>query len=223
MTIKEFFSFRRNRLFWFNIVAMGVVICGFFFGLMRWLDIYTHHGEAVVVPDVKGMSVREAEAVFAGRGLVCMVSDSTYRKDLTPGSVLDNHPSAGQKVKEGRIVYLTINTYSIPPKSVPDVADNSSLRQAEARLLAAGFKLAAIDTVRGELDWVYGVKYDDRLLEQGEEVPTGAALVLVVGDGSGELPRYGKDSLAVDSQSVAKSDVIPRRSQQNDAEEESWF
>lgn len=223
MTIKEFFSFRRNRFFWFNIVAMGGVMCGFFFGVMRWLDIYTHHGEAVVVPDVKGMSVREAETVFANRGLVCMVADSTYRKDLTPGCVLDNKPTAGQKVKEGRIVYLTINTYSIPPKNVPDVADNSSLRQAEARLLAAGFKLAAIDTVRGELDWVYGVRYGDRLLEQGEEVPTGAALVLVVGDGSGELPHNREDSLAVDSLSIAKPVEVSKRRQQDDTEEESWF
>ena len=40
------------------------------------------------------------------------------------------------RVKEGRIIYLTINAINIPLQAVPDVADNSSLRQAEARILA---------------------------------------------------------------------------------------
>ena len=59
---------------------------------------------------------------------------------------------------------------------MPDVADNSSLRQAEARILASGFKLAEIQYIPGEKDWVYGVKYKGRQLSIGEKVPTGAVL-----------------------------------------------
>ena len=57
MTIKEFFSIRQNRYFWVNLIAMAVVVVGLVFGVLKGLDIYTRHGEAVVVPDVKGMSV----------------------------------------------------------------------------------------------------------------------------------------------------------------------
>ncbi len=82
---------------------------------------------------------------------------------------MDYNPAAGQKVKEGRIIYLTINAINIPLQAVPDVADNSSLRQAEARILASGFKLNDIEYGQAK-DWVYGVKYQDRvMLAMGEK------------------------------------------------------
>ena len=48
MTIKDFFSFRQNRLFWANILAMVIVVVGLLFGVLKGLDIYTRHGEAVI-------------------------------------------------------------------------------------------------------------------------------------------------------------------------------
>lgn len=88
MTIKEFFSFRQNKYFWINILAMIAVVVLLMFGTLKGIDIYTHHGEAVVVPDVKGMTVAEAGAVFDSRGLACIVSDSTYVKDKPAGCIL---------------------------------------------------------------------------------------------------------------------------------------
>ena len=35
MTIKDFFSFRQNRFFWANILAMAVVVVGLLFGVLR--------------------------------------------------------------------------------------------------------------------------------------------------------------------------------------------
>lgn len=215
MTIKDFFSFQKNYFFWLNLLAMVLVMAGLIFGVLEGLDVYTRHGQAVVVPDVKGLRVEEAEKLFQAQKLSCEVVDSTYVKELQAGCILDYHPVAGQKVKEGRIIYLTINTESVPLCEVPDVADNSSLRQAEARLLVSGFKLEKIDTVPGEKDWVYGVKYRERMLQMGEKVPTGASLVLMVGN--------GKDSLQVDS--VQVEEVIPahQKPAQTVGEEESWF
>ena len=215
MTIKEFFSFKTNKYFWVNILVMIVAVVLIVFGVMKWLDVYTRHGEAVVVPDVKGMTVDEASKMFRNHGLVCVVSDSTYVKNKAAGIVLDANPGAGQKVKEGRTIYLTINTLSIPLRAVPDVADNSSLRQAEARILASGFKLAEIQYIPGEKDWVYGVKYKGRQLSIGEKVPTGAVLTLMVGDG-GALKA---DSLGVDS---VGGTVEPMLSEDS-AADESWF
>ena len=156
MTIKEFFSFRANRFFWLNILAMPVVLIIGVFATLRWLDAYTRHGEGVIVPDVKHKSLPEALRTLEAEGLQGQVTDSTYVKTLPPGCVLDYNPPVNQKVKKGRIVYLTVNTLNVPLMELPDVADNSSLREAEARLLAAGFKLMPNDTVPGEKDWVYG-------------------------------------------------------------------
>lgn len=195
MTIKEFFSFKHNALLWGNLIAMVVVAVLLVLGVLKGLNLYTHHGEAVKVPDVKGLSADEAEMLIQRAGLVAVVSDSNYVKTMPAGSVLDIVPVAGQNVKLGRTVYLTINTLSIPLKEVPDVADNSSLRQAEASLRAEEFKLDSVELVNGELDWVYGVKYKGRLLRPGEKVPIGSTLQLMVGCG-GELPN-DSDSIAV--------------------------
>lgn len=217
MTIKEFFSFRQNKYFWVNLIAMAVVVIGLVFGVLKGLDIYTRHGEAVVVPDVKGMTVGEAEKMFRNHGLNCIVSDSSYVKTLPAGCILEYNPSAGQKVKEGRTIYLTINTLNIPLQVVPDVADNSSLRQAEARILASGFKLAEIQHVAGEKDWVYGVKYKGRQLSIGEKVPTGSVLTLMVGSGNG---------LSEEADSLGESNVEGTESgtsSEDSAADESWF
>ena len=217
MTIKEFFSFKQNKFFWINLIAMVIVVALLLFGVLKGLDIYTRHGEAVVVPNVKGMGVAEAEKMFRNQGLTCIVSDSSYVKNLPAGCILEHNPAAGQKVKEGRTIYLTINTLSTPLLVVPDVADNSSLRQAEARILASGFKLNDIEYMAGEKDWVYGVKYQDRVLAMGEKVPMGATLTLMVGNGGEEMQEG--DSLSADEGAEPREVVTSESS----AADESWF
>ena len=205
MTIKEFFSFRQNKFFWVNLIAMIVVVALVLFGVLKGLDIYTRHGEAVVVPNVKGMGVTEAEKMFRNQGLTCIVSDSSYVKNLPAGCILEHNPAAGQKVKEGRTIYLTINTLNVPLQIVPDVADNSSMRQAQARLLATGFKLAENEYIAGEKDWVYGVKYKGRTLTNGEKVPVGSTLTLIVGDG-GALAQESDSTNTETTGSVSSGD-----------------
>ena len=150
--------------------------------------------------------------LFRNHGLVCVVSDSSYVKNKPAGSILDVTPSVGQKVKEGRIIYLTINTLNIPLRPVPDVAENSSMRQAQAKILAAGFKLSENEMIPGEKDWVYGVKYMGRQLEMGDKVPVGATLTLLVGDGE-ELP--------VDNDSIQNADSI--MDSHESPVDDSWF
>ena len=215
MTIKEFFSFKANRFFWINIIAMVVVAVLIVVGTLKGLDIYTRHGEAVIVPDVKGMSVSEAEKMFRNHGLVCSVSDTRYVKDKAAGIVLELKPGAGEKVKEGRTVYLTVNTLDVPLRMIPDVADNSSLRQAQAKLLSAGFKLNQVQLVNGEKDWVNGVKYQGRQLTAGEKIPMGASLTLMVGDGAGSMEK--------DSTDVAVDTETPVTSESSSTQEDSWF
>ena len=197
MKIKEFFSFKKNGFFWLNLLAMAGVAVLLLWGVLRGLDAYTRHGEAQVVPDVNEQTVMQAEEIFKRSGLVAVVADSNYVSSKPAGVVLDQSPSPGQRVKKGRMIYLTINTYSIPLVNVPDVADNSSVRQAEAKLIAAGFKLAEVEWQAGEKDWVYGVKYKMRELMPGEKVPRGAELSLMVGDGSDEMSTESQQTDSV--------------------------
>ena len=65
----------------------------------------------------------------------------------------------------------------------------------------------------GEKDWVYEVKYKGHTLANGEKVPIGSTLTLVVGDG-GELPQEGD--------SIGTVTATPVRSEDS-AADESWF
>ena len=216
MTIKEFFSFKTNKFFWANIIAMIVVVAVMIFGVLKWLDVYTRHGETVTVPDVKGMTVDEAAKMFRNHGLEYVISDTRYVKDKAAGIILELKPGTGEKVKEGRMVYLTVNTLDVPLRSVPDVADNSSLRQAQAKLLSAGFKLNQIQLVNGEKDWVYGVKYQGRQLAAGEKIPVGSSLTLMVGDGSGDVLEEDTVDVSVDMDR-------PVTSESSSTQDDSWF
>ena len=216
MTIKEFFSFKTNKFFWLNIVAMIVVVVVMIFGVLKWMDVYTHHGETVVVPDVKGMTTEEAAKMFRNRGLVAVISDTKYVKDKAAGIILELKPGAGEKVNEGRTVYLTVNTLDVPLRVIPDVADNSSLRQAQAKLLSAGFKLNEVQLVNGEKDWVYGVKYQGCQLTVGEKIPMGASLTLMVGDGAGDTVE--EDSIDIDLDTEE-----PVASESSSTQDDSWF
>lgn len=119
-------------------------------------------------------------------------------------------------MKEGRTVYLTVNTLDVPLRAIPDVADNSSLRQAQAKLLNAGFKLNQVQLVNGEKDWVYGVKYQGRQLAAGEKIPVGSSLTLMVGNGSGDTSEEDSADVSVDTDQ-------PVTSESSSTQDDSWF
>ena len=86
-----------------NLLLAVVVACALVFGTLKWLDSYTRHNEAVVVPDVKGLGMEEAAEFFKNSNLRYNVIDSVFSKDVKPGAIVELVPMAGSKVKEGRI------------------------------------------------------------------------------------------------------------------------
>lgn len=182
ISLKDFFSFKKNRFFWLNIAGLIIATIAVCWGTLTWLDNYTHHGESHIVPDVKDKTIAEARFALQQQMMEGVVIDSSYVKGAPAGIVLDQKPQGGARVKEGRTIYLTVTTTHVPLVSLPDLIDNSSLRQAEAKLKAMGFKLTEPEYVSGEQDWVYGIKYRGRSLSAGDKVPNEALLTLCIGN-----------------------------------------
>ena len=174
---------KKLRLLFINLIAMAVVVVAAVFITFRWMDSYTEHGIAVKVPDITGLPEQEAVAVLAEHQLVGVTSDHVFVKGVPAGEITAQRPAAAAKVKRGRKIYLTVSSGNQPLIAIPDIIDNCSLREAESRLRAAGFKLTPHDTISGDLDWVYGIRYSDRELQNYEQVPEGAELTIVVGGG----------------------------------------
>lgn len=209
ISLKDFFSFKNNRFFWLNLIAMPIFVIAVIFGVLHWLDIYTLHGESIIVPNVNGLPLKQAEVEFKKKELKFVVVDSNYVKGMIAGAILDQKPIGGAKVKKGRTVYLTINTDEVPKVAIPDIIDNSSYRQAEARLRALGFKLTEPEYLEGEKDWIYGIKYNGKELTSGEKIPREAVLTLCVGDDELKGDSIQTDSLRID----AEKPIV----------DESWF
>ena len=212
ISLKDFFSFKKNRAFWLNLIAMPIVVLAIIFGVLHWLDDYTHHGQSIIVPNVKGLPFKQAEAEFNKKNLKAVVVDSNFVKGMPAGAVLEQKPSSGAKVKTGRTVYLTINTAEMPRVAIPDIIDNSSYRQAEARLRALGFKLTAPEIISGEKDWVYAVKYMEKELTNGEKIPRESVLTLIIGNDEIKADSLNTDSL-----------IIGTPKGTNPVIDESWF
>ena len=182
--MKEFFGKVFRNYIVRHLMAMALVVILLCVGVGIGLDYYTHHGEGIVVPDLKGMGYDKACRLLAERGLDIVVSDSGYSKLLPANSVLAQTPAFGQKVKQGRIVYVTINSPHSPTFAVPDIVDNSSVREAEARLQAMGFRLTEPLLVDGEKDWVYGILCQGRRISNGDRITMDYPLTLMVGKGT---------------------------------------
>lgn len=171
------------RLLLTNISAMALLAFLIPYIVLLCLDVYTRHGETYTVPNVCGMQLEDAKELLRKSSLDLEIVDYKYKKGASENEVVEQMPVANAKVKEGRKIMLTMSSATKPVAVVPSVVDNCSLREAEARLKAAGFIIADIVTIKGEKDWVYAVKYNGRELSNGESIPREAKLVIVIGSG----------------------------------------
>lgn len=188
MTWKEFVGKITSKIIWMNLLFMVLFVLIMVAGSWIWLRKFTLHGEEVVVPNVKGMTADDARRALEQNGLSGVVTDSGYNKAFPLGTVLDQIPASDSRVKPGREIYLTTNTTRKPTLPLPDIADNSSLREAEARLIAMGLQLTEVEYVEGDKDWVYGVKFHGKNVFGGDRIPIDGELTLQVGSGD-----YGED------------------------------
>lgn len=186
MTKEEFKQKMLSPVLWGNLLLMALVTVLLCIGVWIGLGKYTHHGEEIIVPDVEGKLIGDAEYTLEMLGLQAIVVDSTYDHSKPSGAIMVQLPKAGSKVKSGREIYLTINSKESPTAAFPDIADNCSLREAQDRLRQLGFRLGPVEYKEGDKDWVYGVKCKGRNVLAGERVPTDAVITLIVGNGEGD-------------------------------------
>ena len=178
----DFWKKLTSPIVYWNLIMLVLVSIVLLMVLWFWMKDFSHHGESVEVPQVKGMLLADAEYELEKQGLVVVISDSSYNRNLPAGTVLEMTPIPGSKVKTGRNIYLTINTRNVPTLPIPDIADNCSLREAEARLKSLGFKLGPIEYAPGDKDWVLSVKCKGRNVVAGDRVEIDCPITLVVGN-----------------------------------------
>ncbi len=195
MTISAFFKKIFSPIILGNclgvIVATGLLV----FAALCYVDCYTKHGESVLVPNLRGHKIEDIEKKLAALGLRCEVADTGYVDTYKGGIILDQDIAEGRRVKEGRVIKLTINASSARAIKLPQLAENSSHREAEAKLRALGFKNIRIEYIEGYQDWVYGIKANGKEVGYNTALPTSTTITLIVGDGKLKDEFNGNDTL----------------------------
>jgi len=160
----------------------GLLVVGFFY---VYLPITTHHGETIVVPKVTGMSLANLSTYLDERNLAYFVDDSSYSAGLRPGTVLTQEPAPGDKVKEGRKIYISVAMSRPPVIKMPNLTTGSV---KNAQLI-----LKSYDLEIGQIRLVPNIAQNEVLkqLVGGKEIAPGAPIAkgtkvdLEVGDGLG--------------------------------------
>ncbi len=177
-----------------NTLGSLLVNIGAVFGILILLAIgyfyiylphITNHSESITVPNLEGMKIEELPEFLTQHDLRFAVDDSAYSESSPPLSVLRQFPKAGSKVKEGRMIYVSVNRVTPPTLPLPDLP-GASLTNAEVVLKSNELRRGRILYETGPFtNLVKEMRYKGKMIVPGTRIPKGAVIDLVVTDGRG--------------------------------------
>jgi len=177
--LKKFF----NHYIIKNVLMLFFAGCFIFWGTLVVLRHYTHHGEALTVPDVTGLTLQEAGKLLKSNKMRWQLSDSVYVTTVKPGAVVNQNPEPGSKVKEKRNIFLIINALALEKVKMPDVVGVSK-RQAQSMLESQGLIIGQLTYVPDiARDYVLKQLYRGEEIRRGTEIVKGSEIELVLGKG----------------------------------------
>lgn len=176
--LKKFLSPSR---IWFHLLLALVITVALITVSLVGLRIFTHHGQEVEMPSFIGQNSSDLIGHGVSNNFVFVVNDYVFDKSMEEGMVLKQNPEPGEKVKEGRKVYLTVAS-ATPPAIKMIALKDVSLRQAEIMIKAAGLELANVVYKASQYDGVVlDQLYKGRSIAPGTELHIGDKISLVVG------------------------------------------
>jgi beta-lactam-binding protein with PASTA domain len=179
------------------LLALGITIVLIWITLQS-LSWYTKHDNYLIVPDFRGLSIQEVLGSQDNKNYQFSVVDSIYDLERPNGSVLSQDPYPGSKVKQNRMIYLTITTIIPEKTTMPELRD-LTLRQAQTMLESSGLKLGRLLYIRSfDEDAVQNQLYKGMPINAGTVVDKGSLIDLTVGMGA-KAAEAMMDSLRKDS------------------------
>ena len=177
-----YFHFLREKKFYINLLII-LLTCGALLWLtFRLLDKYTRHDEVYTMPDFVGQDFQEVKHEYS-KDFNFILIDSVYPKGQQPGSIFQQDPLPGSKIKKGRNVYAIIVAVT-PEKTLMPNLKNISLREAIGRLDSNGLEVDHLDYVPYSYkNNVIQQFYQNQPIEEGTELVKGSKIVLQVGIG----------------------------------------
>lgn len=176
------FVFSKHFVKHFGLVVLFYLVAVFI--TVIYLNLATNHGEKIAVPNFTGMTSNEAKQKIEELGLEYQILDSVYNPKLPEGTVVEQlvEPTTLSKVyvKTGRAIGLRLSKKSelveMPSLVHKQVQFAESI--LEQRSLRYDIKYRSTSEENGS---VLEQLYRGRRIQEGEKIPRGATVVLIVG------------------------------------------
>ena len=174
--------FLKEKKFYLNLLIILGLCVVLIWLTFRMLDRYTRHDKVYTMPDFVGQDYREVKREYA-KDFHFILIDSVYPKGQQPGSIYQQDPLPGSKIKKGRNVYAIIVAV-MPEKTVMPNLKGISLREAIGRLESSGLEVDHLDYVNYSYkNNVVEQYYQGQPVAEGTELVKGSKIVLSVGIG----------------------------------------
>lgn len=190
------FEFLKSKIFLLQVLIAVVIIAILGYLFMHWLTFTTEHGQEVTVPDLSKLSEQQVEDKLDELNLEYVFLDSVdYRKDYPKHTVVEQDPVAGSKVKEGRKIYIKVNSSGFTMVRIPDLIEKT-YRQAGPTLKSLGLLEGTI-TYKPYLgkDMVLEMHLNGKKLNPGDKVFKSSKIDLVLGDGEIGFEQTVEDTI----------------------------
>jgi len=179
-------SFFKNKYFYFHLIS-GSIVTLFLF----WLTIqplmksYTLNGEEFELKDFYSLTIEEASSELEQLGLKYQILDFVFTDSVPKGAIFTQNPIPGTFVKEGRLIYFTVNHNSSQKFEIPDVY-NKSEREA-ANQLRSYFKLEFVksENYSSINSVVTMIKVGNHEVFPGQKLIAGTTITVYFGFGRG--------------------------------------
>ncbi len=166
-----------------NLLLAILVLFIIINGTNLFLRLYTSHNRSLAVPNFYGLSIEEAQLLAKKKKLQIEISDSVFQQFARKGTVIDQHPIPGFKVKRYRRIFITMNAFNPEKVAMPYIV-GVSLRQAKAVIETQGLRIGKITYVPDiAINNVLQQRYLGKSIEKGSMINKGTAIDLILGDG----------------------------------------
>lgn len=180
MSFKKFIT---SKLFFKHLGYALALGSGILLMALLSLNIYTRHGQAKKVPDFYGLTLEEANSLARKNKVNYVVVDSVYTDLVEKGTVTEQNPKAGFKVKKGRNISLIVNAVRPEMVAIPDLV-NLPLRQAVAILESNGLSVGELIYKPDlSIDMVLNQRFNGSEIAANTDIEKGSAIDLVLGKG----------------------------------------
>ena len=183
----KFKLFLQNPWVKLSLINLGIGIlfyCIVILSIMKYLDIYSNHGDEISVPNLVGKKSSVAKMQLEDLGLSYEILDSIYDPSLPNGIVkqqmIEPTSISKVKVKENRIIGLRLSK-KMEFTEMPGLVF-SSIDFAQSVLENRGFSSKIQYKPSMEADGsVLDQKYKGKSISEGVKIPIGSEITLIVG------------------------------------------